>query len=196
MMDKLSTILCSRVRAKLLTLLCGWELREIHLRELARKSGFALRTVQQDLEKLLKTELIRARRDGNRLYFIGNADHPAFPDIQNLVLKTSGLIPLLADALSREKKIRCAFIFGSFASGEERGKSDVDLLVIGDIGLRRVSAILTRIEAKIAREVNPHVLTWRDFQQRRQTADHFVQRLLESPKLFVVGSSRDLETME
>jgi predicted nucleotidyltransferase len=53
-------------------------------------------------------------------------------------------------------------VFGSIARGKERGDSDVDLLVIGDLGLRDVARALQGVTEKIGREVNPHVLSPRE----------------------------------
>ncbi len=43
------------------------------MRELERRSGLALGTVQQELKKLVGMELLEARKDGNRVYYSANA---------------------------------------------------------------------------------------------------------------------------
>jgi len=67
--------------------------------------------------------------------------------------------------------------------------------VIGDLGLRDVSGLLSGIEEKIGREVNPHVLHRAEFRKRVRAKEHFVSRVMESPKIFIIGSQDDLETM-
>jgi predicted nucleotidyltransferase len=88
-----------------------------------------------------------------------------------------------------------AFVFGSIASGEEKAGSDVDLMVIGQLGLRDLSRLLSGIEEKIGREVNPHVLREEEFRKRIRAKEHFASSVMESPKIFIIGSERELEAM-
>ncbi len=161
------------------------------MRELERQSGLALGTIQQELKKLEGMELLAARRDGNRVYYSANTTHPLYRDIRNLVLKTSGLVEVLREALSSEG-IDLAFVFGSVARGEEGAEGDVDMIVIADVGLAALSALLSGVSEKLGREVNPHVMGRDEFKRRLQSGDHFLSRVMGSPKLFVVGDEDEL----
>jgi predicted nucleotidyltransferase len=101
---------------------------------------------------------------------------------------------VLKSALT-DKRIRVAFVFGSIARGEETATSDVDLMVIGQLGLRDLSRLLSGIEEKIGREVNPHVLREEEFKKRVRAREHFVSSVMETPKIFIIGSQRELESM-
>jgi len=193
-MSTLSGILSSRVRAEIFRLLFGLNEKELHMREMERKAALSLGTIRQDLQKLVKLDLVKARRDGNRLYYRANTDHPLFPEIRNLVLKTAGLVEVIKSALDREG-IEVAFIFGSLARSKERAESDVDLMVIGTIGLRSLSSRLAGVSEQIGREINPHALSIEEFRRRKQNGNHFLSNVLESPKLFIIGSENDLEAM-
>jgi len=193
-MSVLAEILSSRVKAEIFRLLFGLSARELHLRELERQSGLALGTVRQELQRLVRLELVTVRRDGNRVYFRANQEHPLYPEIHSLVLKTAGLVDVLREALGREE-ILAAFVFGSLARAEERAESDVDLMVIGPIALRQVSRRLAAVSAQLGRVVNPHVMTAEDFLRRKTRRDHFLTCVLESPQIFVIGGTHDLEAM-
>jgi predicted nucleotidyltransferase len=193
-MSTLSGILSSRVRAEIFRLLFGLNEKELHMREMERQAALSLGTIRQDLQKLVKLDLVKARRDGNRLYYRANTDHPLFPEIRNLVLKTAGLVEVIKSALDREG-IEVAFIFGSLARSKERAESDVDLMVIGTIGLRSLSSRLAGVSEQIGREINPHALSIEEFRRRKQNGNHFLSNVIESPKLFIIGSENDLETM-
>jgi len=190
----LAEILSSRVKAEIFRLLFGLSARELHLRELERQSGLAVGTVRQELQRLVRLELVTVRRDGNRVYFRANQEHPLYPEIHSLVLKTAGLVDVLREALGREE-ILVAFVFGSLARAEERAESDVDLMVIGPIALRQVSRRLAAVSAQLGRVVNPHVMTAGEFRRRKTKRDHFLTRVLESPQIFVIGGNGDLEAM-
>jgi DNA-binding transcriptional ArsR family regulator len=73
-MELLADLLSSRVRAEIFRLLFGLHEKELHVRELERRSGLSLGTVRQELKKLLRWDLVRARRDGNRLCYRANEE--------------------------------------------------------------------------------------------------------------------------
>lgn len=193
-MDTLSEILSSRSRAAVFKLLFSGSERELHLREIQRRSGLNDSTLRQELKKLVRLDLVKGRRDSNRIYYRANRDHPLFPDIRNLVTKTTGMVQVLREAIETQQ-VNLAFVFGSIAAGEETADSDVDLLVIGDIGFRALSELLSGCSEVIGREINPYVMTRDEYRKRVASNEHFISHVLESPKLFVVGTDHDLETM-
>ena len=193
-MNALAELLSSRVKAEIFRLLFGVQDQELHVREIERQSGLADATVRQELKRLVQLGLIEARRDGNRIYYHAQKQHPLFSEIHNLVLKTTGLVEVLRNALAHDD-IRVAFVFGSVASSTEKAHSDVDLMVIGSIGLRQLTKILSGVSGQIGRELNPHIMTVEEFKKRRKTRDHFLTTVLATPRLFVRGNEHELETM-
>lgn len=193
-MNTLAEILSSGVKAEIFRLLFGPAGRELHVREIARQSGFADATVRQELRRLARLGLVTGRADGNRLCYRANPAHPLHPDLRNLVLKTSGLVEVLREAL-QDPGITAAFVFGSVASQQDRPESDVDLMVIGRVGLRRLATLLSGVSTRLGREINPHCLTVEEFARRRAARDHFLTRVLAAPKLFVHGTEPDLAAM-
>jgi predicted nucleotidyltransferase/DNA-binding HxlR family transcriptional regulator len=193
-MNRLPEILSSRARAEIFRLLFSGTGEEFHVREMERRSGLNESTVRQELRKLVRLDLVQSRRDSNRVYYRAKTENPLYPEIRNLVLKTSGLADVLKSALA-DKRIRVAFVFGSIASGEEKTGSDVDLMVIGRLGLRDLSGLLSGVEEKIGREVNPHVMSENEFRSRLKAKEHFMSSVLTGPKIFIVGSEYDLKPM-
>ena len=112
-MDNLTRLLSSRVKAEVFRLLFGPGARELHVREIARQARLNDATVRQELKRLASLHLVAQRRDGNRAYYRAETSNPLYPDIRNIVLKTSGLVDILRRALVRKPGIRLAFVFGS-----------------------------------------------------------------------------------
>ena len=193
-MDTLAKLLSSRVKAETFRLLFGPGARELHVREIARRAGLNEATVRQELRRLTGLRLLTCRRDGNRAFYFANAEHPLFADIRGLVLKTSGLVDVLREVLM-SPDIRVAFVFGSLAEGNEKPGSDVDLMVIGAVTLRAVTKLLSGVCSRLGREINPHVMTPKEFARRRRLRDHFLTALWGGPKLFVIGDVHELEAM-
>lgn len=185
-------LLSSKVRAEIFRLLFGPACGDFHVRELERRTGLSYATVRQELMKLTRLGVVEPRKDGNRTYYRANATHPLYPDIGNLVLKTSGLTDILREALEGAPDINLAFVFGSIASGTAKAQSDIDLMVIGTTGLRLLSKLLSGLEVKLGRELNPHVLTPEEFARRAREHDHFITAVLRSPRVFIVGGEDEL----
>ena len=195
-MGILAEILSSKIRAGIFRILFGVAPDiELRMREIERRTGFAIGTVQKELQKLKRLDIITRVKDGNRVYYQANKAHPLYPDIRNIVLKTSGLTDVIKNALTTEEGIKAAFVFGSLARQEDKATSDVDLMVIGNIGLRKLTGLLMDVAGKIGREINPHALTEKEFVKRRMDQDHFLNQVLESPKIFIIGNENDLAEM-
>ena len=79
-MALLSEILSSNIRAEVFRLLFGVTDNELHMREIERRSGYAIGTIQSELKKLLRLDLVIKRKDGNRTYYRANRAHPLFLD--------------------------------------------------------------------------------------------------------------------
>ena len=193
-MNVLAELLSSRARAEVLRLLFGLSETPLHLREIQRRSGLSLGTMQQELRKLKRLGLLISHADGNRLSYQVNKGHPLYPEIRRLVLKTSGLADVLRSAL-RDPRIEWAFVFGSIARGEETPGSDVDLTVVGDLGLRGVTSLLSGVADQIGREINPQVFRRSELMKRKSVRDPFLTRILAEPKIFVVGDSHEFEKL-
>jgi uncharacterized protein len=192
-MDILSEILSSRIRAAIFRLLFGFDAKEIYMRDLERRSGFSIGAIQAELKKLLRFELLEKRKDGNRIYFQANKNHPLYSDLRNLVFKTNCLIDIIKDALIDSDAIKYAFIFGSFARNEETASSDIDLMVIGDLTLRHLTGMLAGLSDKLNREINPHCLGEQDFIRRKNAGEPFINRICEESRLFIIGNENDFK---
>ena len=193
--NTLADLLSSNVKAEVFRLLFGLHGQPLHLREMERRSGLAVATVQQELGRLTRIGLVEARPDGNRIYYSAREDHPLYAEIRGLVLKTVGLSEVLRRALQKEKRIKVAFVFGSVAQAREQAHSDVDLLVIGEIGLRDVVGLLGGAADRIGREINPHVFTPAEFRKRQDAGDHFLKTVLSEPRIFIIGDEHELAAM-
>ena len=193
-MNTLSEILSSRTRAEIFKLLFGVAENELHIREIQRRSGLNDSSIRQELRKLERLDLVQWRKDSNRVYYQAKKDHPLYQDIHHLVLKTSGLVDVLRCVL-QDKRIQLAFVFGSIPKLEEKAASDVDLMVIGDIGLHSLATLLSGVSEKIGREINPHLFDGGEFRKRVEKGEHFISSVLKSPKIFIIGSEHDLEAM-
>ena len=162
--------------------------QELHLRELVRRTGFAPRSVQLAVEALVRTGVIGERRSGNRRY-LRLAEAGSLPVPIRLILEEGAKVPaLLRRTLGADPRIERAAIFGSAAVGELSGASDIDLLVVGTLGLRDLLQLLRPVRAELGREVNPVLLSPREFRERRASGEQLLTRVAARPHRDLIGS--------
>jgi predicted nucleotidyltransferase len=193
-MNTLESIVTSRTRAGVFTILFGLGQKELHNREIARRSKHSEAALRQELTKLTDLDLVRLRKDGNRVYYSANRSHPLYHEIHSIVLKTTGLVDVLAEALA-DLRVETAFVFGSIAEGEATSDSDVDILIIGRIGLMEVSRLLSGVSERLEREINPIVISREEYVGRLGTDDHFANKVIKGARLFIKGDPDEFEAM-
>jgi len=88
-----------------------------------------------------------------------------------------------------------AIIYGSVARGEEKADSDVDVIVVGDVTFNEVVAALGGAQELLGRELNPSVFPLQEFRRKLQEGHHFVTSVMTAPKLFLIGSERELKRL-
>jgi len=182
----------SKVRVELLNAFYTFPDKELYLRELVRITGEDHKNISLELNNLEKLGLVSSRRDGNRKYFHLNRSFSLYEELKSIFYKTKGAVGLLRETLSGEKGIKAAFLFGSFASGTENAKSDIDLMVIGSIPVDRVLKVLRRPEKSLAREINATVYGVSEIKSRLGQKDSFVAQVLNDQKIMLVGTEDDL----
>jgi len=89
-------------------------------------------------------------------------------------------------------EIQVAFVYGSIAAAREEPDSDVDLMVIGTVERMQLSRPLQEAGLKLGREVNLSLYRPAEFKAKRK--QHFLSAVLDKPKLFVIGTERDLDS--
>ncbi len=168
--------------------------RSWYLSDLAREIGVTPSSLQRELSKLVKSGVLIRREEGNRVYFQGNPECPFLQDLQALLAKTTGIVDVLRDALGPvSQRIFSAFVHGSVARAKELSTSDVDLMVIGEVGLSDLAPLLKTAERRLGREVNATTYTPEEFARKVATGDHFIHTVLGTEKVPVVGRTNPNE---
>jgi len=153
-------------------------------------------SLQRELSSLKQTGILRQRQDGRRTYFKAETRSPIFPELRSIFEKTVGLIPTLRVVFRPcASKITCAFVYGSIARREEHASSDVDLMVIGDVGLGDLAPSLRKAEKRLGREVNVTNYSAAEFHKKVAERDHFLTTVLKGSLQFVKGERHDLDAV-
>ena len=184
------------IRSKILAVLLLQPEKRWYLTELASRLETQPSSLQREVEALSKAGLLEQTKDGRRVYFKADTNSPVFSDLRGLLEKTVGLVPILKQEMDAfGERIQLAFIYGSTARSEESSESDVDLMIVGDVGLADLVPSLRRAEQRFGRPVNPTVYSSKEFKAKRKNRDHFLATVLRGAKEFVKGNDGELATV-
>lgn len=190
----LADALFSKVQQRVLGLLFINADRSFYTNEIVRFVNSGIGVVQRELEKLAQSGLVTTKKIGNQKHYQANSDTPIFAELRGIVLKTVGLVDILHLALlPLSDKIHAAFIYGSIAKGSDTAKSDIDVFIIGtELAYADVYVALSAYESSIGRPVNPSIYSTQELQRKLAEDNTFVSRVLNQPKIFLIGSDNDL----
>jgi len=189
----LSSLLFSEYRKRILGLLLLNPEATYHVRELARLTDTSAGTLHKELSKLTAGGILKSKKVGNQVHYSANLLCPIFNELASILRKTSGLVDVLASALTGvEDQIRFAFVFGSAARGEQETNSDIDVMLVGDLSFADAVQNLHSSQAILQREINPVVYSMEEFKRRIENDDSFINEVLAKPKLFIIGADHEL----
>ena len=183
----------SRIRAKILGWLFTHPDESFFVRQIALILKEDPTNVSREMAKLEGLGILRSKRNGNLKHFQTNQECPFFKELKGLVLKTSGVAGRIRASLERLAGIEFAFIYGSYAKGEEKADSDVDLLIIGDVDMDRLDSNLGKLEKMLGREINYVLYNREEFKSKKKAKDGFLMDVLSGEKIMVVGAENGLE---
>ena len=164
----LSLLSRSKIRQRIILLFVYNQEKEFYINEIARLVKTSAGTAQRELHKLLENEFVNFNRKGNCVYYRLNVSNPLFDEIKSIVHKTIGLEVILRKEFSKLQEIEYAFIFGSFAQGDFKSSSDIDVYVIGEISEGLLQKHVERVERSIQRDINYHISSRNEFTQKLQ----------------------------
>jgi predicted nucleotidyltransferase len=190
----LADALFAKVQQRVLGVLFGNPGRSFYANEVIGLARSGTGAVQRELARLEAAGLVTANRIGKQKHYQANPASPVFSELHALVLKTSGLADVLREALTPVSgRIRAAFVYGSIAKGEDTAASDVDLMVVSEgLTYADLFGALEEASARLGRKVAPTVYSPKELARRVRQDNAFVTRVLQQPKLWLIGGERDL----
>jgi DNA-binding transcriptional ArsR family regulator len=139
--------------------------------QLESATGIPQQTLSREVARLIQAGLVRDRRQGRMHLVAADQTSPYFPELAGLLLKALGPKEVLSEELAAVPGIREAYIFGSWARRYDGipgdPPRDVDVVIIGEPNVDEIYAACQRTARTIGQEVNPVVLSPREWKQKR-----------------------------
>jgi predicted nucleotidyltransferase len=156
-----------------------------YLRQISRFLGKEPGVFQRDINNLVKNGILESFYQGNNRFFKINKNYSLYKDLKSIFFKTIGAQGELERILKNIKGIKSAFIYGSFAKGEEQKQSDIDLCIIGSINENLLIRKLTQLEKKIDREINYILIAEREYKNKLKNKDSFLENINKQDKIYL-----------
>lgn len=185
----------SRTRISILKLFVFSPDKEYYIREIERLTKEPFDPIRMELRRLESMGLLKSRVSGRQKYYSVNPDHALFPEIKSIILKTVGIGDLLKTVFDKKDDILITFIYGSYAKDIEHTESDIDIFVIGNISAKELQGVISDIEGKTKREINPAIYSSGELKDKYKSKNNFISGVLKGPKIFLKGDENALRKL-
>lgn len=193
--DALSTALASGAMARVVIDFAVHPEDAPYGREIARRTGLTPRSLQTELARLETLGIVRRRREGRLVRYELIESSPRWRAMRALIRELADPVDVVRNALADVPGIGAAFVFGSFARGDTREDSDVDVFIL-DEGVPERQCARRTIDAEIflGREVSVVQMTRDEIAGRIESGSSFIRNVFRGPKVWLVGSEADVRT--
>lgn len=183
----------STIRRKIILLFVYNRERKYYLSEVARQVKTSAGTAQRELNKLLAADFLTFEKRGNLSFYKLNSRFSLLNEIEAIIRKTYGIEVELFKELGKVKGISFAFLFGSYAKGDMKSDSDIDLFVIGRPEEDDVYRAARTVEDTVGRVINYHIAEESEFTRKARTGS-FIKNIVAKP-LMVIGKEDELRKL-
>lgn len=181
----------SETRIRLLSYLFLQPEAEFYLRQLEKILNMSVGQLGREILALEKIALLKSTTQGNQKLYCLNKDFPFYDELRGIFIKTTGAGDLLRRYVSRLEGVELVFIYGSFAKGDEHGRSDIDVMIVGGISYRDLSKAISQVENILKREVNYSLYERGEIKSRLRRKDRFLTTVFTEPKIILLGKNDD-----
>jgi len=190
---KLSDLIISKVRVKLLKIFLAQPKEMYYVRELTRITKEEINAIRRELEHLQKAGLLKSEKRGNRLYHSLKPSFSIYPELSNLITKSTGFGRLIVKNRSKLGFVKYAFVSQKLSRGLKREAEEVDLMIVGKVIMPQVSQLVKTIEKMLNTELNYSCMTEEEFIYRKSHKDPFIIKVLLQPKVILIGDEIALQ---
>lgn len=162
---------------------------ELSISEIARRADILPAVAHREVTRLIDTDVLRDRREGNNRLVRANTDHPLWSPMSQIVTETYGPIPVLRDALADVRSVQEAYIYGSWAA-RRTGQAgppprDIDVLIVGHPSRMDLLDVADTARERLHTEVNIQTTTPEAWAAER---DPFLTTVASRPLIPLISS--------
>ncbi len=138
------------------------------------------------LEELYENEILLDEYIGNQRYFFLNNKFRFLKEYEKIIKQTFGIEATLKEELSEIEGIDSAFIFGSYAQNMLTPCSDLDILIVGNYDVIKLSKKLARLQKEWKLEINPVEYSTKEYHEKIKSKDNFLTSVFKKPIIQII----------
>lgn len=166
-----------------------------YVRQLNTMLGVSVGTLHREIKHLEDLDVIAVEAQGNLKLYAANRNHPLFGEFTSIVAKTIGVEAALKEALAEIPGIKLAFTYGSFASGQETARGNIDMFLAGKFDEQLLAVTVKKLEKQLKRKINHTSMSEVEFRRELKKHPPHLLDIFTEPKTFLIGEGNALQTM-
>ena len=155
--------------------------RKFNVREVARLAKTSPSTASKYLKSAEKQGLLKKEKNRNLLLFSANMEIQKFRDAKTCEnikkIRTSGLVDYIESELNYPETI---MLFGSYAKGENKKDSDIDLFILSE---SKKDLNLGKFEKTLHAEIQIFLHNRKDFERMKEGNKELLNNIINGVKL-------------
>lgn len=174
----LDTLITSKTRIKLLLKFFLNSKTSSYLRNLEAEFGESSNSIRLELNKFEEAGFLETSTSGNKKLFKANIKHPMFSDIQNILMKYTGLDKIVEQVIHKLGNVEAVYLVGELARGLDN--PIIDLIFVGDVNKTYLLNLIAKAEKLIHKKVRFVTFSSEEFKAQRE-------KLLEQPHIEILN---------
>lgn len=187
----LKALFSSETRIKVLSHFFLHPGEDFYLRQLEKLLLKPVGQLSRELLNLERVQLLIPSIKGNQKRYSINRDFPLYNELREIFVKTTSIGDIIRKSLSKLKKVELVFIYGSFAKGEEYNRSDIDIMIVGDVHDKEINRVISNAEKKLNRMINYSLYERNEVKARLKKKDNFILTVFSEPRIVLLGNKND-----
>ena len=163
----LDILITSKTRIKLLLKFFLNSKTSSYLRNLENEFGESTNSIRLELNKFEDAGLLSTSMSGNKKLFKANTKHPMFSDIQNILMKYTGLDKIMEQVISKLGDVEAVYLVGQLAKGLD--STTIELVIVGNINKPYLINLTEKTEKIIHKKVHFTLYTQEEFLEKKET---------------------------
>ena len=180
-------IIASKLRRKLLAHYFTHPEERYYVREIAALLDLDPGNLSKEFRRLTEEGLFQEEPKGKVKFYRLNPRCPLYEELKQIIFKTEGIEGSLRELAGQFPAVKSAFIYGSYAKGEARTSSDIDVVFVGKPDPRKLTDKIRRLEEKLRREINFNLYTEAEFKEKAKEKGSFLAEVIKGPKILLKG---------
>jgi len=184
--------LISKVRIKVLKFFLLQPDVKLHLRGIVREINEEINAVRRELFRLEEVGIVTFEQEGSKKLFTLNKDSVFHTELLSMMHKAFGLGGAVIRAQKSLGEVKFAVLTQDYLRQARSGSQAIDLVVIGNVNLTKLTELIEQIERKLNKEIFYTVFSEREFFLKKKRRDPFVMNIISRGNILLIGNYDEL----